>query len=125
MAKELHGYEFSSFIDKVNNLINEKKFVEAKVSFNKDSCDVTVYVNNLYWLDIIKHKDPVDNQWAFTVELWCIGTTANRLLLKQTIYRKEELQPAPFAYSEIGEVFCNAFTAVSDEDALKAFLNFN
>ena len=125
MAKQLKDHEFCAFIDKVNSLINDKKFVEAKVRFDIDSCDVTVYVNNLYWLDIIKHKDPVDNQWVFTVELWCIGTTANRLLLKQTIYRKEELQPAPFAYSEIGEVLYNAFAAVSNEDALKAFLNFN
>lgn len=125
MLAELKGYEFSKFIDKVNNLINEKKFVEAKVSFDKDSCDVTVYVNNLYWLDIIKHKDPVDNHWAFTAKVWCIGTTSNRLLLKQMIHRQEELQPAPFAYSEVALAFYNAFAAVSNEDALKAFLNFN
>ena len=123
MAKELRDYEFNCFIDKVNTLINEKKFVEAKVSFDKDSCDVTVYVNNLYWLDIIKHKDPVDNAWVFEIELRCLGTAANRLLLKQTIRKEEELQPSPFAYSGVAEAFYNAFAAVSDEDALKAFLN--
>lgn len=123
MAKELRDYEFNCFIDKVNSLINDKKFVEAKVSFDNNTFTVTIFINNLYWLDIIKHKDPVDNHWAFTVKVWCIGATSNRLLLKQTIHRQEELQPAPFAYTEVSETFYNAFAAVTEDDALKAFLN--
>ena len=123
MATELRGYEFNRFIDKVNGLIENKQFIEAKISFDTNRCDVTIFVNNLYWLDFIKFKDPGDNAWAFEIELRCLGTVSNRLLLKQTVYKKEELQPAPFAYSEVAEVFYDAFAAVSDEDALKAFLN--